>query len=140
MRFKHQAWSDLLARAEVLDEFKDIPIGISRGFLIGLKGLALLKMYIPNNHILSAQHEDFVVEKYAEERLKGRISKEYDLEELQKLIGNLRTAPLSVVESQSGKKHVIINHFFLGSSTPIDPTDLPLEIQQSGVFVLHPCI
>jgi hypothetical protein len=91
---KPEAWYRALEDAGILDEFRDIPVGLREGFYCGLENFSLSCTSIPPNHYMSEEDEDFVVAKYAQEIELGRLSHGYDPDTLFSLIGHFRTAPL----------------------------------------------
>lgn len=111
-KLKADAWEIALRDAGLLDEFIDIPLGLRDGFLCGLENFSLACTFIPPNHFTSAEDEDFVAMKYAEEIELGRISRGYDPDFLFSLIGHFRTAPLAVIDQGGGKRRVIVNHSY----------------------------
>jgi len=133
---KADVWEKFLQRAGVLKEFEDVPKGLREGFTLGLANYNLSSSYYPNNH---AQDEDelaFIDEKYAEEIKLGRISIGYTEAEVETVVGNCRTAPLSVNETRPGKLRIITNHSFPKSIQSINPADLPQD--EEGRFTIDP--
>lgn len=117
------AWELALMNAGILDKFRNIPLGLRQGFLCGLEHYTLLFTSIPPNHYSSQADEDFIVTKYAEEMLLGRISHGYDPDTLFSLIGHFCTVPLAVIIHGGNKHHVIVNHSFPKNKNCIDLND-----------------
>jgi len=120
MKLKANAWELALGDAGILDEFKDILVGLQEGFLCGLEKISLACTFTPPNHFTSQEDEDFVVSKYAEEIALGRLSHGYNPDTLFSLIGHFHMAPLTVIDQGSGKHCVIVNHSFPSSKHCID--------------------
>ena len=135
-KLKANAWELTLEEAGILDEFKDILVGLREGFLCGLENFLLAYTFTPPNHFTSQEYEDFVVSKYAEEIALGRLSHGYDPDTLFSLIGHFRTAPLAVIDQGGGKRRVIVNHSFPSSKHCID-LDSALS-DSSTKYVINP--
>ena len=86
---------------------------------MGLEHYQLVNTAIPPNHYKSAEHETFVMSKYAEEIELGRISPGFPPEQLQRWVGHIRTAPLNVIQQAPGKLRVTVDHSFPRSDTPL---------------------
>ncbi len=87
MPFQHWVWKSMLEDAGILNEYTDIPAGIEHGFLTGLENFNLTQTFAPKNHCSEPEHLSFLHEKYSEEIQLGRLSRGYEPEELQALIG-----------------------------------------------------
>jgi hypothetical protein len=118
------AWERALLDAGILDEYRDIPMGLRQGFFCGLEHFSLASTFIPPNHFTSKDDEDFIISKYAEEIALGRISHGYDPATLFSLIGHFRTAPLAVI-NHGPKRRVIVNHSFPKNKLFVDLDTLP---------------
>ena len=124
-RFCWSAWQHKLASYNLLPEFGDIPLGLQHGFLVGLERYHLTHTFIPPNHYKSAEHHNFIQEKYAEELALGRITQGYPPAVLRSWIGDLRTAPLNVFQqTPGGKLRVTVDHSFPRSETTVDLTSI----------------
>ena len=86
---------------------------------MGLEHYQLVNTAIPPNHYKSAEHEAFVLSKYAEEIELGRISPGFPPEQLQRWVGHIRTAPLNVIQQAPGKLRVTVDHSFPRSDIPL---------------------
>jgi hypothetical protein len=134
-KLKPDAWERALQDAGILDEFRDIPVGLRQGFLCGLERFALASTYIPPNHFTTKDDEDFIISKYAEEITLGRISQGYDPDTLFSLIGHFRTAPLAVINNGGSKRRVIVNHSFpKNKKLHVDLESLPHDSLDKCVF------
>lgn len=103
----------------LLSRYSDIPVGLQYGFLMGLEHFQLISMAIPPNHYKSAEHEQFVLSKYAEEIELGRISPAFPPDKLRQWIGHIRTAPLNIFQqTPGGKLRVTVDHSFPRSGIP----------------------
>ena len=124
-KLKADAWEAALKDTGILDEFHDIPTGLQQGFYCGLENLSLSCTFIPPNHYVSQEDEDFVIAKYAEEIGLGRLSHGYEPDALFLLIGHSRTAPLAVIEQNPTKRRVIVNHLYPKNKHSIDLKNPP---------------
>jgi hypothetical protein len=119
-KLKPDAWDHALKDAGILEEFRDIPVGLWEGFHCGLENFSLSCTSIPPNHYTSEEDEEFVIAKYAEEIELGRLSHGYDPDTLFSLIGHFRTAPLAVIDQGNGKRRVIVNHSYPKNTRCVD--------------------
>lgn len=120
-RLRHTAWHDTLLSLHLLNCYSDIPLGLEHGFLMGLEHFGLVNTATPPNHFKLPEHALFVRSKYQEEIELGRISRGYERDELQRLVGHFRTAPLNVVQhTPGGKMRVTVDHSYPRSSSPLD--------------------
>ncbi len=87
MPFWHWVWKRMLEDPGTLDKYVDIPAGIEYGFLIGLENFTLTQTSAPKNHCNKPNHLQFLHEKYSKKIKLSQLSREYDPEELQALIG-----------------------------------------------------
>lgn len=117
-RLKPDAWESALKAAGGFDEYAEVPEGLRNGFKIGIEHFKLTQTYIPDNHHISERHMAHVREKRDTEIVLGRLSRGYEPDELQSLIGNFRTAPIAVTEPRPGKLRTIINHSFPDKAKP----------------------
>ena len=137
-RLRPDIFEAFLAQAGVAEQFHDVVIGLREGFTLGLENFSLSRSYTPDNHAKLPHEIDFINSKYAEEIALGRISQGYSLEEIESVVGFVRTAPLSVVESRPKKFRVITNHSFPRSYTPFTlHSPSPLT---TGKYLIDPSV
>lgn len=97
-----QAWKEELSHAGVLSDFASVPVGIREGFDVGLPRDATLARFaakdyqIYKNHTPALRYPQVIERMIEEETEEGRISAFYDPDELFKLVGPFRTAPLTI--------------------------------------------
>jgi hypothetical protein len=60
-RLKPDAWEKALKDAGIWEQFSDIPEGLRKGFLCGLENFSLASTFIPKNHYVSEEDENFVI-------------------------------------------------------------------------------
>lgn len=126
-------WEAVLRRHGLLEEFKDVPPGLRRGFRIGANG-PVLSTYTPPNHSSALDRPEAIREHINSELSAGRYSGPFSKDSLERLIGPFQTAPLGVVEKASspGKFRIIQDFSFPRNSSTsrslnsqIDPNDFP---------------
>ena len=136
-KLKADAWELALMDAGILNEFNDIPVGLRQGFFCGLENYSLACTSVPPNHYTSQEDEDFIITKYDEEIILGRISHGYDPDTLFSLIGHFCTAPLAVI-TRNGKRRVIVNHSFPLNKHCINLDNQPPALNTSNKIIVDP--
>lgn len=96
-------WERQLAVAGLLSSFSTIPSGLRNGFDIGLDRASTLARFsqserytLYDNHKSALRHPGVISANLDEERAEGRISDFYEPEEMWRLVGPFRNAPLTV--------------------------------------------
>lgn len=96
-------WQEELLAAGVLSKFHSVPDGIRNGFDIGLvredtlsRFSATKKYQIYENHLPATRHPKVIEDMITEETAEGRISAFFSPDELYRLVGPFRNAPLTV--------------------------------------------
>lgn len=97
------AWERELAAAGLLSEFVSIPHGLRNGFDVGIDRDATMSRFsdscpytLYKNHTAAARYPGVITAMIEEETREGRISAFYEPDELYKLVGPFRNAPLTV--------------------------------------------
>ena len=111
-KLQPDTWEAALDFAGILPAFLDVPEGLWSGFFVGLEPYNLSCTFIPKNHYTSLDDEELIVNKYNKEIALGRVSHGYDPDILFSLIGHFHTAPLAVIDQNSGKHRIIVNHSY----------------------------
>ncbi|KAF8797783.1 hypothetical protein BYT27DRAFT_7057080, partial [Phlegmacium glaucopus] len=91
MKLKADTWENALRDAGILEHYLDIPVGLREGFYCSLEQFSLSCTSVACNHYTSKEDEDFVISKYAEEIVLGRLSCGYDPHVMYSLIGHFCT-------------------------------------------------
>lgn len=95
-------WEEELASAGALTQFSSVPIGIREGFDVGLLREQTLARFVTRdyqvykNHTPALRYPQVIEKMIEEETSEGRISAFYEPEELFRLVGPFRTAPLTI--------------------------------------------
>lgn len=105
-------WEKALSETGAAHRFSHVIRGLKFGFSLGLDDFTLGDTFSPPNHYRSSEHHNFVIEKYAKERLLGRVSPGYPPSVVHSLFGHYRTAPLNVIESSRGKLCITVDHSY----------------------------
>ena len=111
-KLQPDAWEAALDFAGILPAFLDIPEGLRSGFFVGLEPYDLSCTFIPENHYTLLDDEELIINKYNKEIALGRVSHGYDPNILFSLIGHFCTAPLAVINQNSSKCRIIVNHSY----------------------------
>ena len=111
-KLQPDTWEAALDFAGILSAFLDVPEGLRSGFFVGLEPYDLSCTFIPKNNYTSPDDEELIVSKYYEKIALGRVSHGYDPDILFSLIGHFCTAPLAVIDQNSGKCRIIVNHSY----------------------------
>jgi hypothetical protein len=133
-KLKPDAWEIALRDAGILNEFDDILVGPTQGFYCGLENFSLSCTSVPCNHYVSQEDEEFVIAKYAEEIELGRLSHGYEPDTLFSLIGHFCIAPLAVIDQDSRKCCVIVNHSYPQNKHCIDLKNLPRDASKKYII------
>ncbi|QRV78783.1 polyprotein like [Ceratobasidium sp. AG-Ba] len=106
-------WESTLRQLDLLDKFRDVPLGLRLGFRIGALG-PVSSTFIPKNHKSATLHPDIIQEHILSELAAGRYAGPYTQDVLEGAIGPFRCAPLGVVDKASspGKFRVIQDFSF----------------------------
>lgn len=100
-------WYGALKGCSLLQQFQDVPIGLTSGFKTGVSSY-LTTHYIPKNHNSALSSPQVVDAHILKELELKRYSGPFSVSQLLTLIGPFRTAPLGVVpKSNSDKARVI---------------------------------
>lgn len=128
------AWQNALQQHNLLLSFPNVPTGLRYGFRTGVSS-AIANTFIPPNHASATQHSQFVTEHIANELRLHRYSGPYSPQELLRLIGPFKTAPLGVVPKPNSSKFRLIQDLSFPRNDPhitsvnseISPDDFPCE-------------
>lgn len=101
--FNADAWETALLKAGIMKDYESIPAGLRNGFDVGLDRNDTFARFsdknrytIYDNHSPTARHPEVIEKMIEEESAEGRISAFYDPEDLFRLVGCFRTAPLTI--------------------------------------------
>lgn len=103
----HAQWLSALSDARLLNDFLDVPRGLQFGFPTGVSS-TLAATFIPPNHKSAITQPDAVLKHITKELNLGRYSGPFSANELFRLIGHFRTAPLGVVPKPNGSSFRVI--------------------------------
>jgi hypothetical protein len=119
---RYDKWEKRLEEAGLLEHFPDIPKGIKHGFSGGIN-TPCTTTFIPANSSSLSLDRQFIPAYLAKERTAGRISQEYDLQDLERIIGPIRTQPLGLVEkTPSSRKYRMTQNFSFPLNDPEKPS------------------
>lgn len=103
----HDRWYGALKECSLLDDFRDVPLGLRFGFKTGVTS-KLITHFIPDNHRSALDSPNIVNDHIQNELSLQRYSGPFDVSQLLTLIGPFRTAPLGVVPKPNSTKSRII--------------------------------
>lgn len=107
-----QRWEELLSEAGVLNQFRDVVVGIRDGFHLGVSS-SISSTFLPPNHKSALDNSDIINAHIDKEHATGRYSDPYDPDLFEQLFGPFRSSPLWVIfNPNSGKSRLIQDHPF----------------------------
>lgn len=116
-----QAWWQALQHLHLLNEFSDIPIGIANGFHTGVNSI-ISRTFIPHNHSSALRNPAIIISHIQTELALKCYSGPYFPAQLQKIIGNFRTAPLGAVPKPNSVKFRVIQDLSFPRNDPTLPS------------------
>lgn len=117
-------WNRKLEEAGVLEEFRDVVIGIREGFHLSASFSPLSHIFTPPNHASARNTPDIIRAHIKDEITKGRYVGPFSRDTLYSLIGHFRTSPLGVVPKPNSNEHRIIQDFSFPHN---DPTNVSVN-------------
>jgi hypothetical protein len=103
-------WYSILKELDMLQQFQDIPIGLTQGFRLGASR-CLTYTFTPPNHSSALNQPDIVDAHISSELSLGRYSGPFERSTLLSLIGHFCSAPLGVVSKSTPGECRIIQDF-----------------------------
>ena len=138
----HEAWRDMLRRANLLDKYTTIPPSILHGFRADIP--IITYTYTPPNRILLPEHQAAFKEIIEKELQKGRWLGPFSQHTIESVLGPFQTSPVSIVpkSGRPGRFRLVQNLSYPHSPTLLNPlSDVTISSINSNIdSSLYPCL